>query len=96
MCQNLRLSCPHLMDDDWYARGATGDLMRILDSIPEVQDGIRGCYCTVIGPILVGPWGVSLPSNILRLVPKPGISVSKVRPRSDKNNPEGPHLHENN
>ena len=42
MCQNLRLSCPHLMDDDWYARGATGDLMRILDSIPKVQDGIRG------------------------------------------------------
>ena len=33
---------PHLMGDDWYARGVLGGLMRVLDSIPEVQDGIKG------------------------------------------------------
>ena len=45
--------------------------------------------------ISVMPWGISLPSNIRRLlqVPKTNTLVSKVVPLFIKNNPKGPHLH---
>lgn len=42
MCQKGRLSSPHLIGDNWNARGVTGDLMRALDSIPKMQDRIKG------------------------------------------------------
>lgn len=56
MCQKGRLSSPHLIGDNWNARGVTGDLMRALDSIPKVQDRIKGGgYYTIVDPLLTGP-----------------------------------------
>ena len=34
-----------------------------IDSILKIWEGINGGYCTVIGPLLEGPWAIGRTTN---------------------------------